>query len=246
MAGMKNAFGAMKRESRFLLAGLLLCAALPASQGLAQDKQPSAQSLLFDANYLLPLKAPSRLVYDYEFRTADPQNYGAGFQDQVALRLTPASADRGEKDVTVEMFSGDRQRVVGPLTQVAGNPIIMAFLERDVVQMSRQSGGPAVFYRNVIRLAFREKAVLEPATVSWQGRDVTGTKVTIQPFANEPNALPLQPFGAKTYTFTVSDAVPGGLYELRSTMPGADPGAKEPASDVRLTLRGLDHEHPNN
>lgn len=246
MAGLRNVFGAVQRSGRYALTSAVLLAAVIPWSATAQDDRPSAQSLLFDANYLLPLKAPSRIIYRYEQAAADPQIYGANFQDQVALRLNPAPAGAGEKDVTIEMFTGDRQRLVGPLTQVAGNPIIMAFLERDLMQMSRQAGGSAVFYRNVIRLAFREKALLEPATFSWQGRDFTGTKVTIQPFANEPNAVSLQAFSAKTYSFTVSDAVPGGLYELRATLPGSEPSAKEPAIDVRLTLKGLDNEQPNN
>ena len=144
------------------------------------------------------------------------------------------------------MFTGVPQPLIGPLTRLAGNPLIMVFLERDVVQMSRQAGGQAVFYRNVIRLAFREKAVLEPVKFSWYGGQAEGTKISIQPFANDPNALPLQAFRAKTYAFVISDEVPGGLYELHSTMPSAEPDSKAPSIDLRVTLKGLEHEKPNN
>ncbi len=235
----------MMRRLKFLAFGLLLTSVPVALSAATEGNAPSAQGLLFDANYLLPLSAPSRLVYTYSAKTADPQLFGKGFDDEVELRLAASDAG-GEKDVFVDMFTGDRQRVLGPLSHVSGNPIIMAFLESDVSQMNMHVGGQPVYYRNVIRLAFREKAKLEPATFDWNGQQVSGTRITIQPFLEDSHAERLQLFRSKTYEFLVSDAVPGGIYQMHSTMGDDSADASKPAIDIKLTLKGIAYDQPKN
>ena len=237
----------MTRLARRVLLGLLLLGPLPAGLWAATDEAaPSAQSLLFDANYLVPLNAPSRLVYDYSTKTADPALFGKAFDDEVALRLTPSPDSAGQKDVMIDMFTGPRQHVVGPLTRVSGNPVIMMFLERDVSQMNMHVGGQPVYYRNIIRLAFREKARLEPTTFTWGGKEVSGTKIIIQPFKGDPHGERMQLFRSKTYEFIVSEAVPGGIYQIHSTLDDEREGAKGPAIDIRMTLKEIAYDQPKN
>jgi hypothetical protein len=112
--------------------------------------------------------------------------------------------------------------------------------------MNRHVGGQLVYFRNVIRLAFRENAKLEPATFSWDGKQVTGTKITIQPFLNDPNGERLAVFRSKTYEFIVSDAVPGGIYEMHASTSAASPDATAPAVDSKLTLKGIAYDQPKN
>jgi hypothetical protein len=234
----------MTRILTFLTACLLLTGVSVSLSAATDETAPSAQSLLFDANYLQPLAAPSRLVYSYSAKSSDPELFGKSFDDEVALRLAASATGDGEKDVFVDMFTGAHQRVLGPLTRVTGNPVIMAFLESDVSQMNMHIGGQPIYYRNVIRLAFREKARLEPASFAWDGRQVNGTKITIQPFIADPHAEQLQLFRSKTYEFLVSDAVPGGIYQMHSTMGDGQDAA--PAIDVKLTLKGIAYDQPQN
>jgi hypothetical protein len=238
----------MTRSLKLLFPGLLLAlgisAGMPAATGATDE--PSAQSLLFDANYLLPLTAPSRLVYAYSHKSEDPERFGKGFDDEVALKLSASTAGGGEKDVLLDMFTGERERILGPLTRVSGNPVVMMFLERDVTQMNMHVGGQTVYFRNVIRLAFREHAKLEPATFSWNGKQVSGTKIVIQPFLGDPNGDRMALFRTKTYEFIVSDAVPGGIYEIRSTVGDDRPDAKAPVLDTTLTLKGLANDPSKN
>jgi hypothetical protein len=238
----------MTRTIKSILLGLLLTGAVSAGLAAATDNAPpSAQSLLFDANYLAPLGAPSRIVYDYSSKTADPALFGKSFDDEVAMRLTPSADGSGEKEVTLDMFTGSRQHTVGPLTRVSGNPIIMMFLERDVSEMNMHVGGQPVYFRNVIRLAFREKAKLEPATITWEGKPVPATKITIQPFLGDPNGERMQLFKSKTYEFLVSDAVPGGIYQMHSTIGDARPDAPPtPAIEIKMTLKGITYDQPQN
>jgi hypothetical protein len=237
----------MMQSLKFLLPGLLLTLAVAAELPAATDQEaPSAQGLLFDANYLVPLAAPSRLIYSYSYKSGDPERFGKGFDDEVAMKLSASTDGNGQKDVVVGMFTGERERVIGPITRVSGNPIIMMFMERDVSQMNMHVGGQAVYFRNIIRLAFREGAKLEPAVFSWEGRQVNGTKITIQPFLSDPSGGRMQLFRTKTYEFIVSDAVPGGIYEVHSVVGNDSPDAKVPALDSTLTLKGIAYDQPKN
>ena len=237
----------MLRFLKLLLPGILIALGIPAQLTAATDQDaPSAQGLLFDANYLLPLAAPSRIVYAYSHKSSDPERFGKGFDDEVALRLSASPDGAGHKDVLVNMFTGARERVLGPLTRVTGNPIVMAFLERDVSEMNMHVGGQSVYFRNVIRLAFREHAKLEPATFSWDGKPVNGTKIVIQPFLGDPNGERMQLFRTKTYEFIVSDAVPGGIYEMHAVVGDDRPDSKAPALDTTLTLKGITDDRPKN
>lgn len=230
----------------FLLAGFFaagLAAAAPAAQ---EDEPQTAQALLFDKGYLLRLGAPSRLVYSFKQSTADAELFGQGFEDEVTMRLSASAQGNGQKDVTLDMFTGERQRTLGPLSQVSGNPIIMMFLERDVLQMNRHIGGQPVYFRNVIRLAFREKARVEPASFVWDGLEVRGAKITIQPFLGDPHGERMQLFKSKTYEFIVSEAVPGGVYAMHATLADTRIDATAPAVDMRLTLKGIIHDQPKN
>jgi hypothetical protein len=236
----------MTRFLKPLIFLVALAGGLPAALLAAKDETaPSAQTLLFDSTYLLPLAAPSRLLYNFSQQAADPRLYGQDFQDEVALRLSPSAQGDGHKDVLIDVFTGERQRVLGPLTQVSGNPVIMMFLERDMTQMNRQVGGQPTYFRNVIRLALREKAKLEPATFTWDGKQVTGTRISIQPFLDHPNGERTQLFRSKTYEFIVSDAVPGGIYEVHATVRDAA-SAAAPMFDSKLTLKGIAYDQPKN
>lgn len=237
----------MVKLLKLLVPGLMLTLGVSAQLPAATDQEaPSAQSLLFDANYLLPLSAPSRLVYSYSHKSGDPERFGKGFDDEVALKLSASANGGGEKDVVVDMFTGDRERVIGPITRVSGNPIIMMFMERDVSQMNMHVGGQAVYFRNVIRMAFRDKAVLEPAAFTWEGKQVNGTKITIQPFLADPHGERMQLFRTKTYEFIVSDAVPGGIYEVHSVVGTDIPDTTTPALDTRMTLKEIAYDQPKN
>ena len=237
----------MIRLMKVLLPGLLLALGAPAALTAATDQaEPSAQGLLFDANYLLPLAAPSRLLYAYSHKSGDPERFGKGFDDEVALKLSASADGSGQKDVLLDVFTGERERVLGPLTHVSGNPVVMMFLERDVSQMNMHVGGQSVYFRNVIRLAFREAARLEPATFAWDGKQVNGTKIVIQPFLGDTNGERMQLFRTKTYEFIVSDAVPGGIYAMHATVGDDRPDAKAPALDTTLTLKGIAYDQPKN
>lgn len=221
--------------------------ALPGSRlRAATGTEPTAQKLLFDTAYLKPLAVPSRLTYHYSQKSADASLYGPSFEDAASVNVLASAAGDDTRDAKLSLFTGKRQRELGPLPSVSGNPVIMMFLEYEVSQMMRHVGGQPVYFRNVIRAAFRNAAKVEPVEITWKGKTVKAMKVRIQPFLNVPHSERLQLFRTKAYEFIASEAVPGGIYDIRSTVDDPREGRSGPAIDIHLTLKGIGHDKSTN
>ncbi len=209
-----------------ITATLLLITALP--QWTAHGSEPdTAQKLLFDNPYLASLAAPAEIAYRFEHSTADETSYGRIFSDDVRIEVAPPGGKQRLNSVTLHIFTGERARSIGPLSDVSGNPVIMVFLERDAFQMKRRVPGPMAMFRNMIRKAMREAATVEDVEIELSGKTVAAKRVTIRPFDDDRNPPQLRQFRNKTYHFTVSEVVPGGIFEIVSVLP--DPANREKA-----------------
>ena len=79
-------------------------------------------------------------------------------------------------------ISPDKYAFVLPDIESAnGNPVILSFLERDVREMERRTGGKANYFRKRVRLALAENAQVETITVDLQGRPVEAVRISIRP-----------------------------------------------------------------
>ena len=203
----------------------------PAMAGTESDPQ----KLLFDAPYLANLKPPASLTYAYRHHTADEKTFGKNFADQVRLDLSKSDEPGGLNKVSMTIFSGPRQRVIDARSDVRGNPVIMIFLERDLWEMKRRIGGAPVYFRNSIRRSFREASDVKKTTVTYRGAELPGFVVTIRPFENDKNADRFRQYRTKAYEFVVADAVPGGVYRIRSLVKGGAGDAEVVVEDT-LTL----------
>jgi len=197
----------------FALLGLV--AAVPPNAG----EKATSQSLLFDAPYLERLALPQTLSYSYRRRTENEKKFGSQIDDAISVKISKSKKSNGLNNVTLEIFTGEKQRRLGPHRDMRGNPVLMAFLELDIWHMKRRIGGVPVYFRNSIRKAFRESATVEEIKIEFEGRTVPAHKVTIKPFVKDPNAPRLKEFRQKVYEFTVSDMVPGGFHKIRSWVP---------------------------
>ena len=78
-------------------------------------------------------------------------------EDDIVVRLTGTTADSA-RNAEVSYFTGPRERYVPPFNGVRGNPILSVFLQRDVNEMARQTGGPVRHFQKQIKLALENKA----------------------------------------------------------------------------------------
>jgi hypothetical protein len=206
---------------------LAILAALSTGSAAAQPVSP-AEVLLFETDHLARMKAPATLVY--EFRKLS--NVEPAFTDSVKLDV---SSSKGQVHAALHFLSGARQRELPEVDDAHGNPVLLGFLEHDIAEMKRLTGGSVTYFRKRIRLALATSAQVTPQRITYQGKTVEGKAVRIQPYLDDPLRARFEIYTGKTYTFVFSDAVPGGVYQVRTSLANAGDGRTPPGTVVART-----------
>jgi len=196
--------------ARIFLMAPVMAAVLSAGAALAQPVSP-AEVLLFETDHLARTKAPAALVYDFR----KVSNIEAGFTDTVELDLTK---EDGHMHARLRFLSGERKRELPDIDDAHGNPVLLGFLEHDIAEMKRLTGGSSTYFRKRIRMALANAAQLSKQTINFQGKSYEGQAVRIQPYLDDPLHARFEAYVHKTYTFILSDAVPGGVYQLSTSL----------------------------
>lgn len=206
-----------------------------ATQVAAAQAISAAETLLFQTNHLQNTRAPLTLNYAFvKSGSIEP-----GFADEVKVILAPGTAT-GKPAVTMQFLSGSRQRKAPEVDNPEGNPVLLGFLERDIAEMQRLTGGQAAYFRKRIRLALASSAQVRPQRFTYAGKQFEGREVRIQPYLDDPLHARFEKYTNKTYTFVVSDQVPGGVYQMRTSL--ADKAGEVPLMDESLTLVSTEGE----
>lgn len=215
--------------------GLLLLCVLLASFGVQAEQKDTAQYLLFDRHYISELSPPAVLHYTYSHWTADEAAWGQNIEDSVTVDIEQPDKGQTRNRVMIEVFSGPKARHIGPISNAGGNPVLMIFLEKDLFAMKRHMQGAPVFMRNAMRHAMRGKEQVTDSEIFYEGQKHPAKTVTVRPYKNQRMPPKYQIFDDKTYRFTVSDVVPGGIFEIESTLPDGSEAGKMQVID-RLTF----------
>ena len=195
-------------------AAVLATAALVLPAAAAEDYSP-AERALFMTNHLAGTQPPATLRYAF----AKSGSMEEGFEDKVAVKLKAA---KGGKCciADAEFLSGPRRLSLPEIDQAQGNPVVLYFLERDIREMNRLTKGQQNYFRKRIRMVVYQGAQVEDVTVSFRGKDVPARQIRIAPYLDDPLRTRFEKLANKTYVFTLSDAVPGGLYAIRTRIAG--------------------------
>ena len=178
-------------------------------------------------------------VLNYVFRKSG--SLEKGYDDKVTLTVKAAESGHG-KAVSAEFLTGEHRVELPGVGDVEGNPVTLYFLERDVREMQRITKGKSAYYRKRVRLAFAEAANIRPVRFTYAGHECQGNEISVEPYRDDPARSRFERFANKTYVFTLSDQVPGGVYSLRTIMrdkpdAAADTSAKAMLEET-LTLAG--------
>ncbi len=216
---------AIKQQRRGLLAALAalaLAAAAPGAEAAGDGQEGlvpgSPAAGIYGANHLAGLPDKAELVFDYRFEgslMAQP------FDDDVRLDFTRSVDGAEGYDVEMTLFTRTRKLTLGPVSAASINPILLVFFQRDVTHMSNGTGGSQHYFRNVIRAALQNPEIgrVSPITIDLDGRRVSASEISFRPFEGDSHRAQLRNFADKTYRFVVSEAVPGGIYEVQSETP---------------------------
>lgn len=173
----------------------------------------AAERLLFMTDQLANVKPPTTLHYNYHKSGA----LEAGFDDTVAIALA-AQADGTCCTSHGDFFTGTRAVKVPDVEGAHGNPVILYFLERDIADMQRLTKGQPNYFRKRIRMAVYNGATVKDVSLKFAGKSVAGKEVSVEPYLDDPARSRYDRFARKRYAFVLSDAVPGGVYSIRTVM----------------------------
>lgn len=200
-----------------LLAALSLSTLLawtpPASSQEGKQDYSRAERLIFMSNQLAQIKPPATLRYNFRKSGALEEP----FQDNVTITLTkdangPCCRAQGS------FLSGARRLELPEIENVEANPVILYFLEHDVRDMKRLTKGSPAYYRKRIRMAIYNAAAVTDVSLPYRGRSVNAQRVEITPYADDPARSRFEKFARKSYQFYLAEAVPGGVYGIRTVM----------------------------
>lgn len=215
-----------------LLRGAFIAIGLATPAAGAQDTVSAAEKLLFQTDHLKNVAPPATL--SYAFRKAGSEE--TGFDDTVELRVRALD---GAKQASVTFLSAERRTACPEVTRAEGNPVLLCFLERDIREMQRLTGGKSGYFRRAIRLALARSARVARTRLSFGGRELAANEITVIPYAEDPLRDRIGKYATKTYVFTLSAEVPGGVHSVRSFVPSPEGTSNDaPLLDERLTLVG--------
>lgn len=198
----------------------------------AEDYSP-AERALFMTDHLAGVKTPGRIGYAYR----KSGSLEAGFDDRIELTMR-ARTGGGCCSAQAEFLSGARRLALPEVEAAQGNPVVLYFLERDIREMQRLTKGQPNYFRKRIRMAVYQGATLREVKLPWRGGEVAGREITIAPYLDDPLRVRFESLAVKRYVFTLSEAVPGGVYAMRSEVAGATPQAA-PLLVEELRLDGV-------
>ena len=204
----------------------------------AEDYSP-AERALFMSNQFASLTPPATLRYKYlKSGSLEP-----GFEDQVAIKLS-AQANGKCCTANTDFLAGTRRLALPEVEAADGNPVVLYFLERDIREMSRLTKGQPNYFRKRIRMAVYGDAQIRELSLPYRGVNVAVRRITITPYLDDPLRSRFEKLATKQYDFTLSDAVPGGVYAIRTLISGESAGAL-PLLVEEMVLEGASPQPPH-
>jgi hypothetical protein len=206
---------------------LVAFAALAMTMTASAEEPPKdfspAERALFMTDQFAKLRPPTTLRYQFH-RTGSME---PAFDDKVSIALKAQSNGKC-CDATGEFLSGERKLDLPAVEGATGNPVTLYFLERDVREMQRLTTGKSNYFRKRIRMAIFQGAQQRAVTLRYRGKAVPGQEFVVTPFVDDPNRPRFEQLAGKRYVFTLSNAVPGGVYGIRTLVTDPAKGADAP------------------
>lgn len=189
------------------------------------------EKILFQSKHFGNIKKPMQIKYTYHEEEKGPDT----LNDHVSVDVIKRYAD-GTASVAAHFLSGAQEISIAPIDHAEGNPVILGFLERDIAEMKRLTGGATGYFRKRIRLALAAPDVpVKKISVSYAGKQIAANEITIYPYRDDPLKDRLGQYLDKGYAFITSDAVPGTLYRATTTM-ATENGPRSVATAMAIEL----------
>jgi hypothetical protein len=224
----------LMRAPLFKAAALALFIAAPGS--LAAADTPKVTDIIFEVQHIAALEKGAELVYHFERKPSDTATMGEAFKDDIKLKIVDAVAD-GKKNIELQIYSGEHARDLQKIDGLSINPVFVVGIDAAVASFRIIGGGDRSYLKNAFSKALQETAKVEPVKVDYKGSQVDGFKITVVPYTNDPSKAKMRGFEGSTFTFVVSDKVPGHFAKMIASYVNREKNA--PSLEETTTLDGV-------
>jgi hypothetical protein len=174
-------------------------------------------NVLFDTAHLDNIEQPGVITYQYskESIVEDAR------EDTIKVNVSNIR-NTGRRDLAFEFFTGAHKRPYEAMENQRGNGVFVLFLEFDVHEMKRLTGGEWRYFQRKLRWSFAEGADKKEVDINYDGKTVKGMQYIVQPYINDPKNSRYKLYAGKYYIFTLSEEIPGEIYQIRTVVPDGD------------------------
>lgn len=178
------------------------------------EEQPisEAENALFLSDHLRSVTGAQTVRYTFHRSGTLEQ----GLDDSIEVEISEAA---GKRVLETRCMTGSKKLELPAVEDATGNPALMCFLERDIREMERMTGGKKWFFQKRIRLALADGPEVKPIKVRFAGKEIAAKEIRITPYAKDSLRHKFERFADKYYVFQLSDAVPGGILEVDAVIP---------------------------
>lgn len=219
-----------------LATGAVMAVTLVVSAEAADGDPKKATDMLFETPHISAIPAGTELLYKFERKPSDEKVLGAGFVDDIKLKIE-SDATAGKKNVVVNVYSGERAREPNRITDMDGNPMLVVYLDTALGHFQQLAGGDRAYLKNKFSKSFVEASKIEPVKISYKGADVDGFRISVSPYANDPSRAKMRGYEGSVFTLVLSDKVPGHFVQMTSNYTNAQKDA--PFLIEKTTLDGV-------
>lgn len=186
---------------------------------------------LFDKAHLKNITQPGILHYEYK-----KESFIDGSREDTIDMTVTNIRNTGRRDTHFDFFTGSHNRPYLDRDNQQGNGVFVLYLEFDIHELDRLTGGDWAYFQRKIRWALAKGAEKKEVMFDYQGQQIKGFQYTIQPFVSDPKNKRYTLYANKYYIFTMSEAIPGEFYEIKTIVPD---GKKWQEGDEVLTEETL-------
>ena len=214
---------------------LAMCALLAVPAVSAAETSKSAE-VIFDPPHLLMVDKGSEVTYKFERKVSDDKLTGPAYTDEIRVGVFKVAAD-GKRDVSLQVFTGDRARAPWSETGMTGNPLLLWYLDNCVNQFGSVAGGNRDFLKNTFKTSLRDKSTYEEVKAEYDGKPVDAIRITVMPFVDSKDVKKMRGFEKSKFQLLVSPAVPGYFIELAADYQSTERGS--PVVSEKINLVGV-------
>jgi hypothetical protein len=203
----------------------------------ATTNTPSVQNLIFEQKHLTNVDQGTALGYRFNRVVSDAQLLGLPFSDDITIKVVNAKPT-GEKDVDLQIYTGERARDLQKLTNTTINPVFVVYFDLAVNTFTQLTGEKYGYLKTVFTHGFKDKSKIEPVKLAYKGKTVDGYRIVMTPYVGDPKAGRMQGYDGATFTMVLSDQVPGEIVQLTSVYQSTVAAA--PKLEESITIDGAE------